>query len=402
MVQYTGVSTKEEGDPSSVLTNNLTSRRAVLKNGVCNLYPSRMSRRKLRFLQDVVTTLVDMRWRYALSICTFIFFFSWTVFALLWWLIAFVHKDLEVDNLPGGKNATTWKPCVTELYDFTSCFLFSMENQHTTGFGVRMPTEECPEAVILLCLQAIAGVILQSIMVGLIFLKMVRPKQRARTLEFSHNMVICRRDGNLCLMFRVGDLRRSHIIEAKMRMLMVRTHTTQEGEVVSPHRIELKIEDTSDVKSNFFCLLWPEIVVHKINKKSPFYKMCAEDVIRGNFEIVIIMEGTIESTDQRVQARTSYLPNEILWGHRFEPVVSYNNIYERYDVDYSRFHSTLPVDMPLTSAQEQFENSKLNVTSHEIAFSTFQKLRNADSEESLNNHTQVQIEYPKLLGANHV
>lgn len=393
---------KEEGEHSTAMIRNKWPRRAVLKNGVCNLYPSGMSKHKLRFLQDMVTTLVDMKWRYVFVICIFIFFFSWIAFAILWWLIALFHRDLEVDNLPGGKNATVWKPCVTELFDFTSCFLFSMENQHTTGFGSRMPTEECPEAIILLCMQAIVGVILQSAIVGLIFLKMVRPKQRTRTLEFSHKAVICRRDGHQCLMFRVGDLRRSHIIEAKMRMLLVQTRTTQEGEIVTPYRTELKIEDTSDVKSNFFCLLWPEIVVHKISKKSPLYEMSAKDLAQANFEIVIIMEGTIESTDQRVQARTSYMPNEILWGHRFEPVVSYNKENGRYDVDYSRFHSTEPVDTPGTSAREQYECSKLIVTSNDVSFNKFQNLRNADSEESLNNHTEVQIEYPKLLPVNSV
>jgi Inward rectifier potassium channel. len=102
MVQYIGVSTKEEGETSVEIKSNWL-RRAVLKNGVCNLYSSGMSKQKLRFLQDMVTTLVDMKWRYALSICTFIFFFSWTVFAILWWLIALLHRDFEVDNLPGGK-----------------------------------------------------------------------------------------------------------------------------------------------------------------------------------------------------------------------------------------------------------------------------------------------------------
>jgi hypothetical protein len=77
--------------------------------------------------------------------------------------------------------------------------------------------------------------------VGLIYLKIVRPKQRTRTLQFSNKAVVCRRDGRLCFMFRVGDLRRSHIIEAKMRVLLIEARTTREGEVVSPSRTELKV-----------------------------------------------------------------------------------------------------------------------------------------------------------------
>lgn len=98
-------------------------------------------------------------------------------------------------------------PCVTHIYNFTSCFLFSMENQHTTGFGARMPTEECPEAIFLMCMQAIVGVIIQTALLGIVFAKVVRPKQRTRTILFSRSAVICRRDGALCLMFRVADMR---------------------------------------------------------------------------------------------------------------------------------------------------------------------------------------------------
>lgn len=72
-------------------------------------------------------------------------------------------------------------------------------------------------------------------------MKMVRAKQRRRTLQFSNRAVVCRRDGKLCFMFRVGDLQRSHIIEAKMRVLLIQARTTREGELVSPSRTELKV-----------------------------------------------------------------------------------------------------------------------------------------------------------------
>lgn len=54
------------------------------------------------------------------------------------------------------------------------------------------------------------------------------------------------------------------------------------------------------------------------------------------------------------QARTSYLPNEILWGHRFERLVTYEKENGAYQVDYSRFEETraLP-NFPPTSAAEQ-------------------------------------------------
>lgn len=79
-------------------------------------------------------------------------------------------------------------------------------------------------------------------MVGIIFAKMARPKQRTQTLLFSRNAVICQRDGQLCLMFRVGDMReRSHIICASVRAHMIRPRKTKEGEFLSPFLCELDV-----------------------------------------------------------------------------------------------------------------------------------------------------------------
>ena len=37
--------------------------------------------------------------------------------------------------------------------------------------------------------------------------------------------------------------------------------------------------------------------------------------------MVVVMEGIIEPTGNSVQARSSYLPREILWGYSFENMV---------------------------------------------------------------------------------
>ena len=52
------------------------------------------------------------------------------------------------------------------------------------------------------------------------------------------------------------------------------------------------------------------------------------------------------------QARSSYLPNEILWGYRFEPLVTFNKELGEYAVDYSLFNNVYQVNMPLYSARE--------------------------------------------------
>ena len=132
-------------------------RRAVFKNGDCNILQSKISRRSIRFLQDIFTTLVDTQWRWTLLVFGLSFILSWLAFATLWWLLAYTHGDLDTDNLPQNQEKSNWKPCVANIHSFTSCFLFSIETQHTIGYGVRSITEECPESIFVMCLQCIVG-----------------------------------------------------------------------------------------------------------------------------------------------------------------------------------------------------------------------------------------------------
>lgn len=57
------------------------------------------------------------------------------------------------------------------------------------------------------------------------------------------------------------------------------------------------------------------------------------------------------------QARTSYTEDEVLWGHRFLPVMSLEEGFFR--VDYSQFHNTFEVPTPPYSVKEQEEKSLL-------------------------------------------
>lgn len=323
-------------------------RRAVLKNGDCNVTKIHISKRRRKYLQDIFTTLVDVKWRWTLLVFALSFTLSWLVFALIWWLIAYTHGDLDPENL---KEDSNWSPCVVNINSFASCFLFSIETQHTIGYGSRSTTEQCPEAIFVMCLQSITGVFIQAFMVGIVFAKMARPKQRTQTLMFSRNAVVCMRDGILCIMFRVGDMReKSHLIASSIRAQLIKPYTTKEGEVLSPFLFDLKVK-ADNYESDIF-LIWPMTIVHEIDSSSPLYDISAADMINERFEIIVILEGTTESTGQTTQARTSYVASEILWGHRFQPPVSFNRQKGTYQVNFSLFHNTYAVDTPLCSARD--------------------------------------------------
>ncbi|OAD53390.1 ATP-sensitive inward rectifier potassium channel 12 [Eufriesea mexicana] len=299
-------------------------------------------------LQDIFTTLVDAQWRWTLLVFSMNFLLSWLGFALIWWLIAYSHGDLDPENYTNPN--LTFTPCIVDIRGFTSSFLFSIETQHTIGYGSKHPTDECPEAVFVICIQSMTGVILQAFMVGIVFAKLSRPKKRTQTLLFSRNAVICQRDGQPCLMFRVGDMRKSHIIEAHVRAQMIKRKVTREGELLPFFQTELKVGGDGEEDKIFF--IWPTTIVHKIDEHSPLYHISASDMLRERFEIVVILEGVIESTGMTTQARSSYLPSEILWGHRFEHIITFKKETGEYEVNYTLFNNTYEVDTPLCSAAD--------------------------------------------------
>ncbi|XP_022212546.1 G protein-activated inward rectifier potassium channel 3 isoform X3 [Drosophila obscura] len=329
-------------------------KRVVFKHGECNVVQGNVAKRRRRYLQDIFTTLVDAQWRWTLLVFAASFVFSWAFFGFIWWIIAYAHNDLEYINLrnkqPDLVANMTHTVCVTEVKSIMTAFLYSVETQTTIGYGNRYVTEECPEAIFTMCIQCITGVFIQAFMVGIVFAKLSRPKKRAQTLLFSRNAVICHRDGVPCLMFRVGDMRKSHIIEAHIRAQIIRKKVTKEGEVLPFYQQELHIG--ADGGEDRLMFIWPTTIVHKIDRNSPLYMLSASDMLKERFEVVVMLEGVIESTGMTTQARSSYLPSEVLWGHRFVNVVSFRKETGEYEVDYTLFNNTYDVDTPLCSAKQ--------------------------------------------------
>lgn len=82
-------------------------------------------------------------------------------------------------------------------------------------------------------------------------------------------------------------------------------------------------------------------------------------MLRHKFEVVLILEGTVESTGQNVHARTSYLSNEILWGYTFGNMIQFNGKMQSYEIDYGKFELIIKIDnMPFESPKKRKRDSK--------------------------------------------
>ncbi|KAL8173537.1 UNVERIFIED_CONTAM: hypothetical protein K2H54_005587 [Gekko kuhli] len=357
------------------LGNKQQRQRYVTKVGKCQVNLGNIQEKK-RFLSDIFTTIVDLKYRWFLFVFSMCYIITWVVFGIIYFVDAWIRDDV---NHIGD---TEWKSCIENIDSFISALLFSVESQRTIGYGSRIVTANCTEGVILLMAQSIIGSMIDALMVGCMFVKISRPKKRAQTLIFSKKCVISHRDEKLCLMFRIGDLRDSHMVDAKIRAKLIKSRQTKEGEFIPLEQSELNLG--YDTGEDRLFLVEPQIICHIINDLSPFWEMSAEALKREQFEIIVILEGIVEATVNNVnstvhakanfkhkshvasfivhvkccqgmtcQARTSYTEDEILWGHRFEPCMSLEK--GAFRVDYSRFEKTFEVQTPAASAREMHE-----------------------------------------------
>ena len=64
-------------------------------------------------------------------------------------MICYLHGDFMEENL----SSEDWRPCISAVDGFAAIFLFSLETQHTIGYGTRQTTTECQDAMFVMSLQ---------------------------------------------------------------------------------------------------------------------------------------------------------------------------------------------------------------------------------------------------------
>ncbi|XP_030648900.1 ATP-sensitive inward rectifier potassium channel 1b [Chanos chanos] len=322
-----------------LLEHRTRQTRLVTKDGHCNIEFGNIDySRNFAFLRDFWNTFIEVRWRFVIFFFAAAFLGSWFFFGLLWYSIARGNGDLESQN-----STSDHIKCIDNINGLTTAFLYSLETQTTIGYGGRALTGHCAGTVALLVIQSLIGAIINCFMCGLILAKLSLPKRRAKTITFSETAVICLRKGNLCLQVRVANLRRTLLIGSQIYGKLLRNSVSPEGEsiVVEQENIDFSVDAGKD---NLF-FVCPVTLYHVIDKSSPFSEMAADTLRQQEFELVVFLDGTVESTSSACQVRTSYIPREIQWGYKFAPIVSRTS-GGKYHVDFSNFSKTEPVDTP--------------------------------------------------------
>lgn len=271
--------------------------RYVSKDGKCRVNLCHISERG-RFLSDIFTSFVDLQYRWFLFVFMMCYITTWFLFAGLYFLNASLRGDLGHGRPLGTpeEHHANQGPCYLGVNGFISALLFSVETQRTIGYGSRTVSPTCHEGVLLVMMQCIVGSMIDALMVGCMFVKISRPKKRAETLLFSRTCVIANRDDQLCLMFRLGDLRESHMVDAKVRAKLIKSRQTAEGEFLPLEQTEINLG--YETGSDRLFLVEPQVIQHNIDSNSPLWELGPEQLRRQQFEIIIILEGVVEATGE--------------------------------------------------------------------------------------------------------
>ncbi|BFZ18816.1 hypothetical protein BsWGS_21855 [Bradybaena similaris] len=328
-------------------------RTLVRKEGQSNLVFKGIQKKRVKYLKDLYVTLLDLKWRWAILILFCGFFVSYFIFSVIYFLLSYIHGDLSHFGDP------KYRPCIKNLSSYWDAVLFSIETQSTIGYGTIYPNPDCTGAVPALFLQITLGFLMETILLGFIFVKIARPKYRRHTLIFSRNACICQEDNHLNLQIRVGDIRNTHLIDTRLYGVLIKRYVSEEKYVypLFQHEIEFEAHGMGD---RLF-LIWPMVVRHKITPESPLYTLTPEDLLYDKFELLIVLEGVIESTGEMIQARTSYTSREIMWAHRFTRIEEYDEKNDKWCIDFIRFNNVVPSKTPKCSAKQLSEDpSPLN------------------------------------------
>jgi inward rectifier potassium channel len=228
---------------------------------------------------------------------------------------------LEPDGVANARPGSFW-----------DAFFFSVQTMATVGYGQMYPGSRYTNLVV--TVETAVGLMLVAIATGLVFARFSRPTAR---ILFSRVAVISPYNGRPTLSFRLANQRRNQILQAEVAATLLRDETTAEG-IVIRRFYDLKL---ARYRSPVFAMSFT--VMHEIDRDSPLYGADAAALEAQNFELIVTASGIDETMAQRVNARTSYLPDEILWGRRFVDVLGWTEDGRRV-IDYRQFHDTVGTD----------------------------------------------------------
>ncbi len=194
---------------------------------------------------------------------------------------------------------------------FRDAFFFSVQTMGTVGYGAMFP--ESTAANLVVTAEALTGLTLTALATGLVFAKFSRSTAR---LIFTEKATISLLNGAPALSFRLGNERGNQIVDAQLKVVLVRTEKTTEGKTF------YRMLDLTLTRQRALSLSRSWNVVHVINAESPLHGETPESLAAKEVELQVQVIGLDDATMQMVHGGHRYFARQILWGYRMADVLS--------------------------------------------------------------------------------
>ena len=211
-------------------------------------------------------------------------------------------------------------------------YAFSVETMATIGYGEMHPAS--PAAHLLVIIEAIVGLLVTALVTGLAFTKFSQPTAR---IVFSEKIAFGPVNGVPTLSFRVGNERNNRILEATVRVVVVRTERTQEGNLF------YKMYDLPLVRERSPALTRSWNAMHTVEPGSLLHGSTPDSFLRDEIELIVTVVGTDDTSLQPVHARKRYLDGDVAWGARLADVLSLRDD-GAFVLDLGHFHTVTPTE----------------------------------------------------------
>ncbi len=263
-----------------------------------------------RYFDDIYHYMMEASWARLIVLIAAIYFTTNAIFATLY--------VVSGDSIAGAEKGS-----------FVDAFFFSVQTLSTVGYGVMSP--KGPLGGALVTIEAFVGLLGMAMASGLMFSKFARPTAR---VLFSSKVIVTTRNGKPCLVMRMANGRGNEIIEATLRVSVLKPEVTAEGEKMRRfHDLVLTRNQTP-----LFTLTW--MVIHEINEASPLFGETEASLREMSVRFIVTLTGIDSTFAQTIHARTSYFSEDIVWGGRFVDVTS-QLPDGRLQVDYTKFNDVV-------------------------------------------------------------
>jgi len=230
----------------------------------------------------------------------------WQFFAITTGAYLLVNGLYATAYLACGPNALGTIYVGLERHTFLRCFFFSVQTLSTIGYGQVYPVGLLANTLV--TFEALSGLIGVAIITGLLFARFSRPNAK---LVFSTHAVVAPYRAITAFQFRVANgLRHNELIEATAKVLLTKFEDVDGVRTRRYYPLVLERE-----RVTFLPLTWT--VVHPIDESSPMFRETPDSLRQATAEFIVLLSGLDEAISAQVNQRTSYTPDEILWGARF-------------------------------------------------------------------------------------